>query len=53
VRRCYGDAAGHVAAIRSAAKDLAARRLLLDEDVDRAVAAAANWSAPRHRVDLP
>ncbi|MGW0585510.1 alpha/beta hydrolase domain-containing protein, partial [Streptomyces sp. NPDC002920] len=52
VRERYGDSAGYVAAIRAAAEDLVAGRLLLDEDVERAVRAAADWSAPRHHVDL-
>ncbi|WOX15252.1 alpha/beta hydrolase domain-containing protein [Streptomyces sp. N50] len=49
----HGDAAGYVARIRAAAEQLAARRLLLDEDVERAVRAAASWSAPRHDVESP
>ncbi|MFF7946413.1 alpha/beta hydrolase domain-containing protein [Streptomyces griseorubiginosus] len=47
----YGDSAAYVAGIRSAAEDLASRRLLLQEDVERAATAAANWSAPRHRFE--
>ncbi|MFI1710437.1 alpha/beta hydrolase domain-containing protein [Streptomyces griseoruber] len=53
VRKRYRDAADYLARIRAAAEELAARRLLLDEDVERAVALAADWSAPRHRFDLP
>ncbi|WP_405670342.1 alpha/beta hydrolase domain-containing protein [Streptomyces sp. NBC_01530] len=49
VGKRYGDSAAYVARIRVAAEDLAARRLLLQEDIERAVAAAANRSAPRHR----
>ncbi|MDH6214492.1 alpha/beta hydrolase domain-containing protein [Streptomyces pseudovenezuelae] len=49
----YGDAAGYVARIRAAAEDLATRRLLLDEDVERAAREATDWSAPRHDVELP
>lgn len=51
VEKRYGDSAAYVARIRSAAEDLAARRLLLLEDVERAVATAANWSAPRHHFE--
>lgn len=53
VRERYGDSAGYVTGIRAAAEDLVARRLLLEEDIERAVVSAADWSAPRHRVDLP
>lgn len=48
----YGSADGYVAAIRTAAEALVADRLMLDEDVERCVAAAANWHAPRHTIDL-
>jgi hypothetical protein len=53
VQERYGDSAGYVAGIRAAAEGLVARRLLLEEDVERAVAAAEGWSAPRHHVELP
>ncbi len=42
----YQDAIAH------AARALAAERLLLEEDIARARAAAADWHAPRHRMDL-
>jgi hypothetical protein len=48
----YPDAAAYVAAIGAAARALAAERLLLEEDVARAEAAAAGWGAPRHDVGL-
>jgi len=48
----YPDAAAYVAAIRSAALKLVEAGLMLEEDVDRAVAAAANWGRPRHDVRL-
>jgi hypothetical protein len=48
----YADAAAYVRAIEAAARDLVAARLMLEEDVARCVAAAANWHAPRHQVDL-
>ncbi|MBK3573641.1 hypothetical protein JHN63_07395 [Streptomyces sp. MBT65] len=53
VEKRYGDAAGYVARIRAAAEVLVERRLLPAEDVERAVSAAADWSAPRHDVELP
>ncbi len=48
----YTDQAGYSAAIRRAAEGLAADRFLLDEDIERAVAASAHWYAPRHDVSL-
>lgn len=48
----YGDAAGYVEAIKAAALALVADGLMLEEDVERAVALAANWGAPRHDADL-
>ncbi|MFG3023699.1 LLM class flavin-dependent oxidoreductase [Streptomyces sp. NPDC048254] len=52
VQKRHQDADGYATAIRAAAEDLVARRFLLAEDVDRAVA-AADWSSPRHRFELP
>jgi hypothetical protein len=48
----YGDVSGYVAAIRRAAEALVAARLMLEEDVERCIAAAADWNAPRHKVRL-
>jgi hypothetical protein len=48
----YGDAAGYVRAIEAAARRLVAERLMLEEDVARCVAAAADWHAPRHMVTV-
>jgi hypothetical protein len=48
----YGDATGYVEAIKTAALALVADGLMLEEDVERAVALAADWGAPRHDVDL-
>jgi hypothetical protein len=48
----YGDAAGYVAAITTAAETLVAARLMLAEDVERCAAAAKGWHAPRHEVGL-
>lgn len=53
VQERYRDSADYAARVGAAAGELAARRLLLDEDVERARNAAAGWSAPRHHVDLP
>lgn len=48
----YGNAKGYVEAIRKAVEALVADRLMLAEDVDRCVAAAAHWHKPRHKVEL-
>ena len=52
IQERYGNAAGYVAAIRAAAEKLVAERLMLPEDVERCVAAAADWGRPRHDVRL-
>ena len=52
IQQRYGNAAGYVAAIEAAARQLVAERLMLEEDIARCVAAAAQWHAPRHHVDL-
>jgi hypothetical protein len=49
----FACSADYVAAIRAAAERLVAERLMLDEDVERAVAAAHGWDRPRHDVRLP
>jgi hypothetical protein len=49
----YPDEAAYVAAIRKAAEALAAEGYMLEEDIDRAVAAAASWGGGRHAVRLP
>ncbi len=48
----YGTAQGYVAAIEAAARALAADRLLLEEDIPRAVDAARDWGRARHHVHL-
>ena len=48
----YPDKASYQAAIVAAARALIAQRLMLEEDVDRAAEAAADWGRPRHAVDL-
>jgi hypothetical protein len=48
----YPDEAAYGRAIAQAARELAAAGLLLEEDVERAVAAAASWGRPRHVVAL-
>jgi hypothetical protein len=42
----------YVAAIVAAARELVAQGLMLDEDVERCAASAANWGRPRHAVAL-
>ncbi|MFJ3799191.1 alpha/beta hydrolase domain-containing protein [Streptomyces sp. NPDC090088] len=53
IQKRHPDAAHYATRIRAAAEDLVKRRLLLAEDIERAVSLAARWSSPRHRVDLP
>jgi len=48
----YGDDKGYAAAIGEAARRLVGERLLLEEDVERAIAEAADWGRPRHDVKL-
>ena len=48
----HSNSEAYVAAIRAAAELLVARRLMLAEDVERAVAAARDWDQPRHHVRL-
>lgn len=48
----YKDAAAYQAAIGEAARKLVTEGLMLEEDVERCIAAAANWHAPRHDVDV-
>jgi hypothetical protein len=48
----YPDKASYVAAITAAARELAKQGLMLEEDVERCAAAAANWGRPRHDVSL-
>jgi hypothetical protein len=48
----YADKDAYVAAITTAARELVARGLMLEEDVDRCAEAAADWGRPRHPVTL-
>jgi hypothetical protein len=48
----YPDAAAYVRAITAAAQELVEKGLMLEEDVERAAAAAADWGRPRHAVRL-
>ena len=48
----YPDWAAYVAAITAAARELVAQGLMLEEDVERCAAAAADWGRPRHDVSL-
>jgi hypothetical protein len=49
----YPNKAAYVVAIVAAARELVAQRLMLDEDIERCAAAAANWGRPRHAIALP
>ncbi len=46
----YGDPAGYIAAIRKAAEALVRDGYMLEEDIERSVARAADWSRPLHDV---
>ena len=48
----YLNAAAYQKAIGEAARALVAARLMIEEDVERCISAAANWHAPRHDVKL-
>ena len=48
----YGSEQGYVEAIERAAKSLVAERLMLEEDVERAVERARDWGRPLHVVRL-
>ena len=48
----YPNAQAYVAAITAAARRLVEQRLILEEDVERAANAAADWGRPRHDVRL-
>jgi len=48
----YADSTAYAVAIRAAAERLVEERLMLAEDLERAVAAALNWDRPRHDVRL-
>jgi hypothetical protein len=51
--RGFGHGAGsYVAAITVAARGLVEEGLMLEEDVERAAATAANWGRPRHEIGL-
>ena len=48
----YCDAGAYEAVIEAAARRLVDERLMLEEDVDRVVARARDWSRPLHDVRL-
>ena len=48
----FGNAAAYVAAITEAAKALVAEGLMLEEDIETCVKAAAGWGRPRHDIGL-
>jgi Alpha/beta hydrolase domain len=48
----YPNAEAYVAAITAAARQLVEEELMLEEDVERAVAVATDWCRPRHDVKM-
>jgi len=48
----YANSSAYAAAIGAAARELVAAGLMLEEDVERCIAAASRWGAPRHEVAL-
>jgi len=48
----YPSAQSYVAAITAAVRQLVEERLMLEEDIERAVAAAADWGRRRHDLSL-
>jgi hypothetical protein len=48
----YSNAEAYVGAITAAARQLVEQGLMLEEDVERAVTAAADWCRPRHDIKL-
>jgi hypothetical protein len=48
----YPSVDAYVAAIWAAARPLVEDGLMLEEDIERAVAAAADWGRPRHDIKL-
>ena len=49
----YANSEAYVAAVQAAAELLVGQKLMLAEDVERAVSAARDWDRPRHDVRLP
>jgi hypothetical protein len=48
----YDDASGYARAVQRAARLLVEERLMIEEDVERCVAAAGDWGRPLHDVKL-
>lgn len=48
----YRNREAYIEAIKAAARQLVEEGLMLEEDIERAVAAAADWGRPRHDVRL-
>jgi hypothetical protein len=48
----YGSKEGYMRVIEAAARALAAEGFMLEEDVERAVAEARDWSRPLHDVGI-
>jgi hypothetical protein len=46
----YSNAEAYVGVITAAARQLVEQGLMLEEDVERAVTAAADWCRPRHDI---
>ena len=52
IQERYTDAAGYARAIERAARELVEARLMIEEDVERCIAAASDWGRPLHDVSL-
>lgn len=50
IQERFPDGAAYSKAIGDAARRLVAQRHMLEEDVERAIQASANWYAPRHQA---
>ena len=48
----YGDADGYANAVEAAARRLVDERLMIEEDIERVIARARDWSRPLHDVRL-
>jgi len=48
----YPNAHAYATAITAAARQLVEDGFMLEEDIERAVAAAVNWGRPRHDTEL-
>jgi alpha/beta hydrolase family protein len=48
----YPNGEAYIEAIKAATRQLVEQGLMLEEDVERAAAAAADWGRPRHDLRL-